>query len=99
MVNHSHRDANSTLLTARIGPNGVAAPMTIAHTAGGDRGEHVDPADAAVQDRAATAQSRPDLRDRAHHRHAREHHVTHQQWIVQCEGGRHAGAAGEVRRQ
>ena len=35
MVNHSHSDARKTLLTARNGPNGVAAPITIAHIAAG----------------------------------------------------------------
>src|SRR4051794_32759136 len=28
MVNHNHSDASTTLLTARNGPNGVAAPIT-----------------------------------------------------------------------
>jgi len=35
IVNHSHNDARKTLLTARNGPKGVAAPTTIAHTAAG----------------------------------------------------------------
>jgi hypothetical protein len=34
-VNHSHSAASNTLLTARNGPNGVATPITIAHTAAG----------------------------------------------------------------
>jgi hypothetical protein len=34
-VNHSHSEAKTTLLTAKIGPNGVATPITIAHTAAG----------------------------------------------------------------
>ena len=66
MVNHSHSEASTTLLTARIGPNGVAAPITMAHAAAGIAVTHVDPPDAAVQDRMADAQARARSARRAH---------------------------------
>ena len=85
IVNHNHSDAKPTLLTARIGPNWVAAPITIAHTAAGIAVNTLSPSDPSMQNRMTIAQPGPDLRHGGRHRDTREHHVADQQRIVQNE--------------
>jgi hypothetical protein len=66
---------------------------------GGDRSVNVEPSDPPVQHGATGAQSGPDLRQRSQDRHACEHHVGHQQRVVQPERRGHLRATREVGRQ
>ena len=85
-VTPSQTIASRTLLARRTGPKGLTRADRESHQSGGhDAAEHIQPSDALVYQRMASAEPRPHLKTAGQHRHRAEDRMGDERGIVRRE--------------